>query len=109
MGVSVARSVQGRTKKARQMKRKVKSMLNIFFGIKGIVHKEFVQAGQTANSTYYGDVLRRLHENLRRLRPELWRQRNSLLHYDNAPSHTSFCTREFLTNNFSVSLIADKN
>jgi hypothetical protein len=34
-------------------------------------------------------------ENVRRLRPELWRQNNWLLHHDNASSHTSFFTREF--------------
>jgi hypothetical protein len=42
-----------------------------FFYIKGIVHKEFVLVGQTANSAYYCDVLRRLRENVRRLRQEL--------------------------------------
>jgi hypothetical protein len=30
---------------------------NLFY-IKGIVHKEFVLAGQAVNSTYYCDVLR---------------------------------------------------
>jgi hypothetical protein len=30
-------------------------MLAIFFDIKGIVHKKFVQAGQTVNSAYYWD------------------------------------------------------
>jgi hypothetical protein len=50
---------------------KVKSIVIIFFDIKGIAHKEFVLAGQTVNSAYYCDVLRRLRENLQRLRPEL--------------------------------------
>jgi histone-lysine N-methyltransferase SETMAR len=40
-------------KKAQQVKSKVKSMLIIFFDIKGIVHKEFILAGQTVNSAYY--------------------------------------------------------
>jgi hypothetical protein len=35
----------------RQVKSKVKSMLISFFDIKGIVHKEFVLAGQTVNSS----------------------------------------------------------
>jgi hypothetical protein len=86
-------------KNARRVKIKAKSMLIIFFGTKGIVHKEFVLAGQTFNSAYYCDILRRLRENARRLRPELWRQKNWLLHHDNAPSHTSLSTREFLTEN----------
>jgi hypothetical protein len=40
---------------ARQVKSKVKNMLIIFFAIKRIVHKEFILAGQTVNSTYYCD------------------------------------------------------
>jgi hypothetical protein len=44
-------------KKARQVKSKVKSMLIIFLYMKGIVHKEFVLAGQTVSSAKYCDVL----------------------------------------------------
>jgi hypothetical protein len=54
-------------------------------------------AGQTVGSIYYCDVLRLLRENVRRLRPELWLQKNWLLLHDNSPSHTSFFTREYLT------------
>jgi hypothetical protein len=74
-------------------------MLIIFFDIKGIVHKEFVLEGQTVNSAYYCDILRRLRENVRTLRPELWRQKNWPLHHDNASSYTSFFTWEFFTKN----------
>jgi hypothetical protein len=81
----MACSAQGRPEQARQVKRKVKIMLIIFFDIKGIAHKEFVLAGQTVNYAYSCDVLRRLCENVRRLRPEIWRQKNWLLHHDNAP------------------------
>jgi hypothetical protein len=52
------------------------------------------------------------------MHPECWQQKNWLLHHDNAPSHTSLFSREFLTKNditvipyppyFSVSLIEDK-
>jgi hypothetical protein len=53
--------------------------------------KESVLAGQTVNSAYCGDILRRLRENVRRLRAKhFWRQKNCLLHHDNAQSHTSF-------------------
>jgi hypothetical protein len=70
-------AVQGKSKLTETEKAsKVKSMLIIFFDIKGIVHKEFALAGQTVNSGHYCDVLRRLHGNLRRLRQELWRQKN---------------------------------
>jgi hypothetical protein len=44
-------------KKARQVKSKIKSLLVIFFDIKGIVHRKFILAGQTVNSLYYCDVL----------------------------------------------------
>jgi hypothetical protein len=57
-------------KKARQVKKKVKSMLIIFFGIKESVLKEFVLE---VNSIYHCDILRRLSENMRRLRHEIWR------------------------------------
>jgi hypothetical protein len=72
-------------------------MLIIIFDIKGIVHKEFILTGQTVNSTYYCNVLWRLRENVQRLCPEIWQQKNWLLHHDNAPSHISFYTRELLT------------
>jgi hypothetical protein len=86
-------------KQMRQVKSNVKSMIIIFFDIKGIVHKEFILAGQRVNSAYNCELLRQLRENLRRLRPELWRQKSWLLHYDNTPLRTSFSTREFLTRN----------
>jgi hypothetical protein len=47
----------GKTEKGKQAKSKVKRMLKVFFDIKQIVHKEFVLAGQTVNSTYYCNVL----------------------------------------------------
>jgi hypothetical protein len=105
-------------KKARQAKGKVRSMLIIFFDFKGILQKEFVLVGQTVNSAYYCDVLRRLRENVAKTVPELWLQKNSLLQHDNASSHISFLTRTFLIKKqhgccphptyFSVSPIEDK-
>jgi hypothetical protein len=50
-----------RPKKARQVKSKA---LIIFFDIKGIVHKEFVLAGQPGNCTYCCDVLWLLFKNV---------------------------------------------
>jgi hypothetical protein len=43
---------------------------------------------------------------MQRLRPELWRQKNWLLHHDSAPSHTSFPTRKFLTKNNTTVVLA---
>jgi hypothetical protein len=71
-------------------------MLTIFFNIKGIVHKEYVLANKTANSANCCNVFRRLRENVLRLCLEIWQQTYWLLHH-NAPSHTSFFTREFFT------------
>jgi hypothetical protein len=69
----------GQTEKARQVKSKPKSMLIIFFDIKGVIHEEFVPAGQIVHFAYFCDILGRLRENVRRLLPELWRQKNWLL------------------------------
>jgi hypothetical protein len=91
-----------RPKKARLVKSKVKSMLIIFFYIRGIVHKEFILTGQIIISGYNCDFLRWLRENVRRLHRERWRQKNWLLHHDNAPYHTSSFTRQFLTKNMTV-------
>jgi hypothetical protein len=88
--------------RARQAKSKVKRLLIVFFDIKGIVHKEFVLAAQTVSSAYYCDILGRLCENVLRLFPELWRQKNWLLHHDNAPSHISFFTRELWIKNIMI-------
>jgi hypothetical protein len=41
----------------------------------------------------------RLCENVQRLRPELWRRKNWLLHHNSALFHISFFTAEFLTIN----------
>jgi hypothetical protein len=75
-------------KKERQVKSKAKSMLTVFIDVKRILNKEFVLTHKTVNSAYYFDTLWRMHENVRRLRPELWKQKNLLLHHDNASSHT---------------------
>jgi len=76
-------------------------MLIIFLDIRGIVHKEFVLPGQTVNGKFCCEVLRRLRENVRHKRPEMWKNRNWLLH-DNAPAHTSLVVREFLTKNVTT-------
>ena len=81
------------------MNRILKSMIITFFDIKGIVHKELVPTGQTVNSGLYCEVLRRLLEKVRRHRPQLWREQIWLLQHDNAPSHTSVLTYQFLAKN----------
>jgi hypothetical protein len=44
-------------KQARQVRSEVENMLIILFNIKRIVHREFIVAGQTVNSSYYCNVL----------------------------------------------------
>jgi hypothetical protein len=62
---------------AKQVKSKVRSMLFIFFDIKGIVRQEYVLAGQTVNVhttvTFYGDW----GGNAPTLRFTLWRRRTA--------------------------------
>ena len=86
-----------RPKKARQVRNNIKSMLIFFFFIGGNVHKEFVPSGQTVNGKFYCEVLRRLRENVRHKRPEMWKNGDWLLHHDNAPAHTSLVVRKFFT------------
>jgi len=63
------------------------------------VHKEFVSPGQAVNVKFYCKVLRRVRENVRCKRPEMWKNGEWLLHHDNAPAHTSLVVREFSTQN----------
>jgi histone-lysine N-methyltransferase SETMAR len=71
-------------------------MLIVFFDIRLIVYHEFVPEGQTVNAEFYCSVLRRLREDIRLKRPELWCAGNWLLHDGNAPSHQALVRREFL-------------
>jgi len=87
------------TKKARQVKSNVKTMLICFFDIKGLVYFEFVPQGQTVNQQFYLELLKRFRDVARRNRPELWRSGEWLLHHDNAPAHTALSVRQFLTKN----------
>ena len=84
-----------RPKKVREVRSNVKTMLIVFFDCRGIIHKEFVPHGQTVNQ-HYLEVLRRLRENVRRKRPELWASGDWLLHHDNTPPHTALSVRRYL-------------
>jgi hypothetical protein len=75
-----------RLKKARQVKSKVKSMLIIFFDMKGIVHKESILAGQTVNSVYYCDI----DDDCMNLATE-----ELAVHHDNSLFHISSFIRDF--------------
>jgi hypothetical protein len=81
------------TKKGDIFESKVKSMNTIFLTSRRLFSK---------NSSWQVSQFRILPENVERLRPDLWRQKNWLLHKDNASSHTSFFTMEFFTNSMNV-------
>ncbi|UYV68154.1 hypothetical protein LAZ67_5003213 [Cordylochernes scorpioides] len=88
-----------RPKKARQIRSNVKALLRVFFDCRGVVHHEFLPQGRTVNKEYYLQVMRNLREAIRQKRPDLWKNKNWLLHHDNAPAHTSLLVRDFLAKN----------
>jgi len=65
------------------------------FDIRGIVHYEFVPAGQSAKFTIW-KYCKRLREKVRRKRSEHFANNSWILHHDNAPAHTALSVREFL-------------
>ncbi|UYV72492.1 hypothetical protein LAZ67_9003387 [Cordylochernes scorpioides] len=83
-----------RPKKARMSKSHIKTMIIVFFDIRGIVHIEFVPQGQTVNSAFYLEVLRRLKRRIARMRTDI--KDTVKLHHDNATSHTAFIITNFL-------------
>ncbi|UYV77835.1 hypothetical protein LAZ67_15002534 [Cordylochernes scorpioides] len=98
-----------RPKKARQVRSNVKVLLTVFFDCRGVVHHEFLPQGRTgktrakpgtsASKEYYLQVMRNLRKAIRQKRPDLWKNKNWLLHHDNAPAHTSLLVRDFLAKN----------
>ncbi|GFS80586.1 protein GVQW3 [Trichonephila clavipes] len=75
-------------KKVRMSKSRIKKIIIVFFDIRGIVHCEFVPQGQTVNSAFYLEVLRRLKRRIARVRADI--KDTAKLHHDNATSHTAF-------------------
>ncbi|UYV63432.1 hypothetical protein LAZ67_2004058 [Cordylochernes scorpioides] len=83
-----------RPKKARMSKSRIKTMIIVFFDIRGIVHFEFVPQGQAVNSAFYLEVLSRLKRRIARVRTDI--KDPVKLHHDNATSHTAFIITNFL-------------
>ncbi|UYV85140.1 hypothetical protein LAZ67_X004709 [Cordylochernes scorpioides] len=94
-----------RPKKARQVRSNVKVLLTVFFDCRGVVHHEFLPHGRTVNKEYYLQVMRNLREAIRQKRPDLWKNKNWLLHHDNAPAHTSLLVRDFLAKNNTLMML----
>jgi len=72
-------------------------MIMVFFYARGIVHHEFFLQGQMINQEVYTSIHRRIHEALRRRRPELWASGQWTLLHDNARPHTALSVSRFLT------------
>ena len=49
-------------------------MLTVFFDYRGVVHSEFFPEGQTVNKEYYLTVMKRLEEQIRWKRADLWKE-----------------------------------
>jgi hypothetical protein len=71
-------------------------------GIQGVVHHEFVPQDQTVNAAFYVEVLKRLCERVRHVRPELWAEKNWILHHDNAPLCLALTVCELFAKNDTI-------
>ena len=68
------------------------------------IHQRSNFQGWTVNKEYYLQVMRNLREAIRQKRPDLWKNKNWLLHHDNVLAHTSLLVREFLSKNNTLML-----
>ena len=71
--------------------------VDLFLWLEGNGLQRNVPPVQTVNAAFYVEVLRNLRENVRRTRPDHWRNNTWLLHHENAPAHAALLTRLFLT------------
>ncbi|GFS69324.1 mariner mos1 transposase [Trichonephila clavipes] len=76
-----------RPKKAQMSKSRIKTIIIVFFDIRG-------PQGQTLNPAFYLEVLRRLKRRIARVRTDI--KDMVKLHHDNATSHTAFIITNFL-------------
>jgi len=79
-------------------------MLIAFFDTDRLVYHEYIPKGQAVNKEFYKTVLQRLHDAVRRHRPEKWCSGNWILHHDNAPANRAVTTNEFLAEHNILSL-----
>jgi hypothetical protein len=67
------------------------------FDPQGVVHKEFVPEGKTANAETYKVLMNRLLKRIHRVRPDTFCFRDFFLLHDNAPAHKAVRFCQFLT------------
>ncbi|UYV69583.1 hypothetical protein LAZ67_6004023 [Cordylochernes scorpioides] len=84
-----------RPKKSRILKSRNKVLLVAFLDNKGIVHHEYLPAGQTVIKEMYLDILRHLREAIRKKMPEKWPNGDWILHHNNARPHTAHLVTSF--------------
>ena len=65
-------------------------MAIIFLDIHGILYCNLVPLGQTVNSSYYTDILKKLKRAIKKKRPEI----TPILHHDNVSSQRSMMTKK---------------
>ncbi|UYV63842.1 hypothetical protein LAZ67_2005793 [Cordylochernes scorpioides] len=88
-----------RPKKSRILKSRNKVLMVAFLDNKGIVHHEYLPAGQTVINEMYLGILCRLREAIRKKRPEKWTNGDWILHHDNARPHTAHLVTSILAKN----------
>ncbi len=81
--------LSARPKKALRCATKKSTMLICFFDFHGLLHHEFVPPKTKVTSEFYGKVLARLREQIRKKRPDIWKNSDYWILHDNAPVHTA--------------------
>jgi len=72
-------------------------MLIIFSDSQGVVHKEFIPEGKTANAEFYKGIKDRLLKRIQWVHPTAFCSRDFFLLHDNVPTHKSASVCQFLT------------
>ena len=100
--MAAARGAEAKKNSPRNVKNQVH--VDLFLRFQGIIHKEFVPTGQTVDAVFYVGVLKRLVSRIRRIRPEYREEGSWRLLHDNAPSHRSTLTTDYLAKNRIVTI-----
>jgi transposase len=71
-------------------------MTSIIFNHRRVIN---LSRERIVNKEHYLEMMRRLRENIRKKRPDLWRNNSWMLRRDNAPVHRSMLVTNFLAKN----------